>query len=64
MSTVITIQGANEKDQQKRVAAFEKLNENLGTTELERIAELCNNPKAVKYFKNPMLFATVKAFLK
>lgn len=63
MAKVLTIQGANDADESTRLGALEQLNE-LDTVVLTRVAELSKKEAALKYFKNGILFETVKAFLK
>ena len=62
-SRILEIKGANQKDLDIRSDAFDALNE-LPTTVLKNLAEVSSKEKAVMYFSNPILFATVKAFLK
>lgn len=63
MAKVVTVQGANGEDETLRHKALEQLN-NLSTIELERLSQISKSDKARKYFKNDILFATVKGFLK
>ncbi|MGE5944604.1 MAG: hypothetical protein ACM31G_09720 [Flavobacteriales bacterium] len=63
MPKVLTINGANNPDELQRLAALEQLNE-LDTIVLTRLAELSKKSAAVKYFKNGLLFETVKGFLR
>lgn len=63
MAKIVTVQGANNSDELERYAALEQLNE-LPTAVLVRLAQVSKSEKAIKYFKNGILFETVKAFLK
>jgi len=62
MATLISVTGANEKEETARHEAFSALNE-LETGVLTRLAELSKSPKAVSYFKTAMMFNIVKGFL-
>lgn len=63
MAKIVTVQGANNNDELTRLAALEQLNE-LDTIVLTRLSELSKSQKANNYFKNGILFETVKSFLK
>lgn len=62
MAKMLTIQGANNPDELKRLAALETLNE-LPTEVLGRLAELSQNEKAVGFFKTTFQYAILKGFL-
>lgn len=59
---IFTIEGANSKDLEKRVAAFEAL-QMQETIVLERLTELSKMKQAMKYLKSSLLFVGLKAFL-
>jgi len=63
MPTIITIKGANQKDEDLRSEAISQLND-LPTEVLTKLAALSASEKAQSYFKNPILFGTLKSFLK
>ncbi|UOB18588.1 hypothetical protein [Abyssalbus ytuae] len=63
MAKVITVQGHNGTDLDLRFRALEKLNE-LPSEVLEKLSKLSESEKAQSYFKNPVLYGTLKAFLK
>lgn len=62
MAKIFTVQGANNPDELKRLAALEQLNE-LPTEVLGRLAELSQNEKAVGFFKTNFQYAILKGFL-
>lgn len=63
MSQTITVKGNTPKELAEKKDALDQLS-NLDAKVLKRIAELSSNPKALKYFQNSLLFASVKGFLK
>lgn len=62
MAKLLTIQGANNPDELKRLAAFEELNE-LPTEVLSRLSELSKNQKALSFLKTSLQFGILKGFL-
>lgn len=62
MAKIITIQGSNNADELKRLAAFEELNE-LPTEVLARLAELSQNQKALSFLKTSLQFGILKGLL-
>lgn len=59
---IFTITGSNQTDLDKRVKAFEALQEQE-TIVLERLTELSEMPKAVKYLKEWLSFKLLKTWL-
>lgn len=62
MAKILTIQGSNNPDELKRLAALEELNE-LPTEVLIRLSDLAKNPKALGFLKTSLQFGILKGFL-
>ncbi len=63
MPKIITVLGANTKDEQLRLKYLENIND-LPTDVLEKLSFLSQQPKAIKAIKNIITWTALKAYLK